>query len=101
MWFAYYFRRELEVKAVIVAATLTGAALALALRAIARGLRAASAQGSQASVSADISREGGPDERGDATRAELYEEAKRRGIRGRSKMTKAELQAALAEGARR
>jgi hypothetical protein len=31
-------------------------------------------------------------------RAQLYEEAKRRGIRGRSKMTKAELQAALSEG---
>jgi hypothetical protein len=30
-----------------------------------------------------------------ATRNELYEEAKRRGIRGRSRMTKAELQAAL------
>jgi hypothetical protein len=32
------------------------------------------------------------------TRAELYEEAKRRGIRGRSKMTKAELEQALQTG---
>lgn len=33
-----------------------------------------------------------------STRAQLYEEARRRGVRGRSKMTKAELQAALAKG---
>ena len=32
-----------------------------------------------------------------ATKQELYEEAKRRGIRGRSSMTKAQLQAALAK----
>ena len=32
-------------------------------------------------------------------RDELYAEAKRRGIRGRSKMTKAQLQAALEKGA--
>jgi hypothetical protein len=34
-----------------------------------------------------------------ASRAELYEEAKRRGIPGRSRMSKAQLQAALSEGA--
>ncbi len=35
---------------------------------------------------------------GRRTRAELYEEAKRRGIRGRSKMTKAQLEATLTKG---
>ncbi len=34
----------------------------------------------------------------ESTRAQLYEEAKRRGIAGRSRMTKAELQVALSEG---
>jgi hypothetical protein len=34
------------------------------------------------------------------TRAQLYEEARRLGVRGRSKMTKAELKAALSEGGR-
>jgi hypothetical protein len=37
--------------------------------------------------------------RSEPTRDELYAEAKRRGIRGRSKMTKAQLQAALEKGA--
>jgi hypothetical protein len=34
------------------------------------------------------------------TRAELYREARRLGVRGRSKMTKAQLRAAVAEGGR-
>jgi hypothetical protein len=37
-------------------------------------------------------------ESGRASRAELYEEAKRRGIPGRSRMSKAELEQALSEG---
>jgi ferric-dicitrate binding protein FerR (iron transport regulator) len=35
-----------------------------------------------------------------ATRSELYQEAKRLGVRGRSKMTKAQLRAAVTEGGR-
>jgi hypothetical protein len=35
-----------------------------------------------------------------ATREQLYREARRRGVRGRSKMTKAQLKAALSEGGR-
>jgi hypothetical protein len=35
---------------------------------------------------------------GGASRAELYAEAKRRGIPGRSRMSKAELEQALSEG---
>jgi hypothetical protein len=34
------------------------------------------------------------------TRAQLYQEARRLGVRGRSKMTKAELKAAISEGGR-
>jgi hypothetical protein len=35
-----------------------------------------------------------------ATRAQLYREAQRRGVAGRSRMTKAQLKAALSEGGR-
>jgi hypothetical protein len=41
----------------------------------------------------------GAEELRSASLAELYQEAKRRGIPGRSRMSKAQLQAALSEGA--
>ena len=84
----------LKVKAVVGAAIAAGLALGI------RALRHSSDQSMPdrpeqgiGAAAGDTAQEVEPPPQ--ATRAELYEEAKRRDIRGRSSMTKAELEAAL------
>jgi tRNA nucleotidyltransferase/poly(A) polymerase len=86
-----------RLKALIAAGLLAGAGVAV------RAMRHASATAAPTPthVEPTTARETGgadPPATRAATRADLYEEAKRRDIPGRSSMTKVQLQAALEEG---
>jgi hypothetical protein len=84
-----------RLKALIAAGIVAGAGLAI--RAMRHGSGAMSPDGGPATTPREAAGPESPPHRA-PTRAELYEEAKRRGIPGRSNMTKAQLQTALEKG---
>jgi hypothetical protein len=87
-----------KLKAAIAAVVVAGIGLAAGI--LKRAIGRPTVRDENAREVGDMAsgRAGDADPPHDASRDELYAEAKRRGIEGRSKMTKAELQAALAKG---